>query len=385
MAPLRIAMVAAEPSGDQLGAPLMRALRRRLERVTFEGVGGEAMAAEGLVSRIPMERLGVMGLVEVVAHLPGLLRERRRLYSHWLVNPPDVFIGVDAPDFNLGLAARLRRSGVPTVQYVAPTVWAWRQSRVANLRKSVDLVLSIFPFEQTYLQDRGVEVEYVGHPLADHLPLEIDRARARDALALPGDVPVVAVLPGSRRSEMKALAEPFVETARWCHQRNPAIRFVTPLVGDTVAAIFTAIRRRVAPELPLQTVQGRSHEVLAAADVVLTASGTATLEALLCKRPMVVGYRVHWLTYFLARHLRLVKTPWVAMANILAGEELAPEFLQNRCNAAHLGPALLGLLYDQARAERVSARYRELHERLRCGSGETAAEAVASLLARKGR
>lgn len=382
MASLRIAMVAAEPSGDQLGASLIRALRHRFDRASFEGIGGQAMEAEGLVSRIPMERLGVMGLVEVVAHLPELLRERQRLYSHWRENRPDVFIGVDAPDFNLGLAARLRRAGIPTIQYVAPTVWAWRQNRVETLRKSVDLVLSIFPFEETFLRERGVEVAYVGHPLADQIPLEIDRACAREALGLPADAPVVAVLPGSRRSEMNALAEPFLGAARWCHQERPDIQFVTPLVGEAVAEIFAETRRRVAPELPVQTVRGRSHEVLAAADVVLTASGTATLEALLCKRPMVVGYRVHWLTYLLARYLRLVKTRWVAMANILVGEELAPEFLQGRCDAAHLGPALLQLLDDPARADFIRARYRECHERLRCDSSHEAAEAVATLLMR---
>lgn len=375
-------MVAAEPSGDQLGAALIRALRGHFGHAEFEGVGGEAMEAEGLVSRIPMDRLGVMGLVEVLVHLPALLRERRRLCSHWLEYPPDVFIGVDAPDFNLGLARQLRGSGVPTVQYVSPTVWAWRQSRVATLRQSVDLVLSIYPFEKTFLEQREIDVEYVGHPLADRIPLEVDRAAARAALDLPADDPVIAVLPGSRRSEMNLLAEPFLASAAWCHRRNKAIRLVTPLVGDTVAEIFHDTRRRVAPELPIRTVRGRSQEVLTAADVVLAASGTATLEAMLCKRPMIVGYRVHWLTYFLARHLRLVKTRWVAMANILAGEELAPEFLQGRCDASHLAPALLDLLEDRGRRAVIEARYRELHERLRCNAGESAAEAVAKLVAR---
>ena len=381
MTPLRIAMVAAEPSGDQLGAALMQALRGRFPSAAFEGVGGDAMAAEGLNSRIPMDRLGVMGLVEVLAHLPALLKERRDLGDHWTRNPPDVFIGIDAPDFNLGLAARLRKAGIPTVQYVAPTVWAWRESRVKTLRRSVDLVLSIFPFEEQFLQERGVNAVYTGHPLADRIPLDVDQAGARQALDLSPEGMIVALLPGSRRSEMEKLAGPFLETANWCHERRPGLRYVVPLAGDAVAAAFEQARSRFAPRLPLQTVRRRSHEVLAAADVALTASGTATLEALLTKRPMIVGYRVHQFTYLAARYLRLVKTPWVAMANILASEELAPEFLQTRCAAPFLGPALLALLDDPERRARIGGRYRVIHERMRCSSNQGGAAAVADLLA----
>ena len=339
------------------------------------------MAAEGLNSRIPMDRLGVMGLVEVLAHLPALLKERRDLGDHWTRNPPDVFIGIDAPDFNLGLAARLRKAGIPTVQYVAPTVWAWRESRVKTLRRSVDLVLSIVPFEEQFLQERGVNAVYTGHPLADRIPLDVDQAGARQALDLSPEGMIVALLPGSRRSEMEKLAGPFLETANWCHERRPGLRYVVPLAGDAVAAAFEQARSRFAPRLPLQTVRRRSHEVLAAADVALTASGTATLEALLTKRPMIVGYRVHQFTYLAARYLRLVKTPWVAMANILASEELAPEFLQTRCAAPFLGPALLALLDDPERRARIGGRYRVIHERMRCSSNQGGAAAVADLLA----
>jgi lipid-A-disaccharide synthase len=338
------------------------------------------MVAEGMVSRVPMERFSVMGLVEVLPHLPELMRERRKLVHHWIDNRPDVFIGVDAPDFNIGLARRLRKAGIVTVQYVAPTVWAWREGRVHGLRRSVDLVLSIFPFEEAFLRKHGVNATYVGHPLAACIPLEPDRQAARDALGLPADAPVLAILPGSRRSEMEALAAPFLEAAQWCLERRPDLRCVTPLVNDTVAAIFETERERVAPELPLTSARGQSHRVLAAADVVLTASGTATLEALLHKRPMVVGHRINPLTYFIARGLKLVKTPWVAMANIMAGEELAPEFLQRDCDVAHLGPAVLALFDDVERRGRIERRYRQIHEQMQGDPGDRAAQAIYDLI-----
>lgn len=376
----RIALIAAEPSGDQLGASLIRALKARFPDARFDGIGGEQMEAEGLVSRIPMERLSVMGLVEVVAHLPELVRVRNILADHWRADPPDLFIGVDAPDFNLGLARRLRRAGIKTVQYVAPTVWAWRQGRVRTLRASLDLVLSIFPFEEAFLREHQVPAVYVGHPLAQRIGLDPPRSEARAALGLEAEAPVLALLPGSRRAEVQALAEPFLKTALWCRERLPGLQCVTPLVNETVAANFAEARAAVAPELPLITTRGQSHQVLAAADVVLTASGTATLEALLHQRPMVVGYRVHWLSYFVARHLGLVKTPWVAMANILAGEPLAPEFLQGRCTPEHLGPAVLELFTDDERAAAIRRRYREIHEQMQCDSDKRVADAIEALL-----
>lgn len=379
----RIALVAAEPSGDQLGASLIRAVRMRYPEARFEGVGGETMAAEGCVSRIPLERLSVMGLVEVVAHLPELLRERKALVEHWRANPPDLFIGVDAPDFNLGLAKRLKEAGIKTAQYVAPTVWAWRQGRVRTLRESVDLVLSIFPFEEDFLRAHQVPVVHVGHPLAQRIGLDPPRAEARAALGLDGQGPVLALLPGSRRAEVEALAEPFLRTASWCRARLPGLQTVTPLASDAVAERFARTREAVAPDLPLITTRGRSHQVLAAADVVLTASGTATLEALLHQRPMVVGYRVHWLSYFIARHLGLVKTPWVAMANILAGEMLAPEYLQRRCTPEHLGPAVLDLFDDRQKAAAIRRRYRQIHEQMRCDTEKRLADALEALLTAK--
>lgn len=376
----RIAMVAAEHSGDMLGAGLIKALKERYPQATFEGVGGGAMEAEGLRSRIPMERLGVMGLVEVLVHLPELLRERKTLVDAWTRDPPDVFIGVDAPDFNLGLARRLRRAGIATVQYVSPTFWAWRQGRIGTLRESVDLVLCIFPFEADTLNQHGVKALYAGHPTAEELPLDPDRSAARGSLRLPQDGELIALLPGSRRREIESLAGPFLQAALWLHERRPNVRFVVPLVSNPIARLFEEKRKEYAPDLELDTVIGRSREVLAAADVVLTASGTATLETLLTKRPMVVGYRLHGLTWFLARSFRLVKSPWAAMANILAGEELAPEFLQHNCTAEKLGAALLEWLDDPVRAKTVAARYRQIHQEFKLGSSASAAAAVADLI-----
>ncbi|MEN8175219.1 MAG: lipid-A-disaccharide synthase [Pseudomonadota bacterium] len=380
---LRIALVAAEPSGDQLGAALMQALKERLPDVTFEGVGGAAMLAEGLSGRIPMEKLSVMGLVEVLVHLPELLRERRHLAGYWVDRPPDLFIGVDAPDFNLGLARRLREAGIPTVQYVAPTVWAWREGRTRTLKRAVDLVLSIYPFEKDFLREHGVNSAYVGHPLADSMPLETDREAARAALGLKDAQEVVALLPGSRRSEVNTLARPFIETARWLAERRPGMGFVTPAATPFLRQAMEVELARLAPELDILVLDRSAELALAAADVVLTASGTATLQALLSKRPMVVGYRMHALSYFIARAFRLVKTPYVAMANIMANEALAPEYLQNACQPANLGPALEAFLDDPQRMAEVRERYAAIHAGLRCDAADSAARAVVDLVARR--
>lgn len=377
---LRVGIVANEISGDRLGARLIQALRVRCPDAEFEGVAGEQMAAQGCRSLVPLEQLSVMGLVEILGHLPRLLGIRRRLFRHFRDNPPDLFIGVDAPDFNLGLARRLRRTGIKTVQYVSPTVWAWRAGRIKTLRQSVDLVLSIFPFEQPILESGGVPVRYVGHPLLEQIPPQVDQAAARRALGLAPHGVLIALLPGSRISEIQGLAADFLGAARWCRERRPDLAFVTPLASAPLRACFDEIRERVAPDLPLRLVDGASHQVLAAADLVLTASGTATLEALLHGRPMVVGYRLHPLSYFLAKHLGLVKVPHVAMANLLAGEELAPELIQHACNPEALGRALMGLLEDPGRQEEIRAAYARIQAEMRRAGTSGAAEAVLQLL-----
>jgi lipid-A-disaccharide synthase len=340
------------------------------------------MAAAGCESLVDQERLSVMGLVEVLRHLPEQLRIRRALGDHFIASPPDVFVGVDAPDFNLGLERRLRRCGIPTVHLVSPTVWAWRPGRVKGLRAAADLVLSIFPFEEPFLRRHQVPVHYVGHPLADEIPLAEDQPAARRDLGLPPESPVIALLPGSRRSEVAALARPMIETAAWCLARRPDLRFAVPLLSPRLRELFVRSLDDGAPHLPVTLVDGRSRAVIAAADCVLTASGTATLECLLLKRPMVVAYRLDPMTYRLVKALDLVKVPHVAMANLLVGRELAPEFLQERCRADLMGPVLLDYLGDPERVSRIKREYLRVHKELRRDAGREAAAAILDLLGR---
>jgi lipid-A-disaccharide synthase len=377
---LRVGIVANEASGDILGAALAREIRRRLPDARFVGVAGPRMQEAGCETLFAMERLSVMGLMEVLRHLRELLGLRRELVRYFIENPPDVFIGVDAPDFNLGLERRLRRAGIRTVHMVSPTVWAWRPGRVKTIRRSVDLMLSVFPFEETFLRRHGVPARYVGHPLADEIPVEIDRAAARDALGLPPVGSVVALLPGSRMGEIERLTRPFLETAQLCLAARADLRFVVPLVNARLRARFTEELGRIAPNLPVTLVDGRSREVLAAADVVLTASGTATLETLLSKRPMVVAYRVHPISYHLVKQLGLVKVPYIAMANLLAEQELAPEFIQERCRADLLAPAVLAFLDDPDGVAAIQAEYRRIHLGLRKDAAASAARAVLDLI-----
>lgn len=377
---MRIAIIAAEASGDLLGAGLMQALQQHYSDVCFEGIGGPRMQAVGIRTFEPMESLSVMGLVEVVKHLPHLLRLRKALGKRWLTDPPDLFIGVDAPDFNLSLERQLRQSGVPTVHYVSPTVWAWREGRVSKLHAAVDLLLTIFPFEQAFLEKHGINTAYVGHTLASEMPMEPDREAARRFLGIDNDVPVLAVLPGSRRSEVERLARPFLQTARACAEQLHGLHVVAPLVNESTLQLWQQQRDIHAPELEVLDSLHTSRQLLAAADVVLTASGTATFEALLSKRPMVVGYKLNALTYMIAKWLRLVKLEHVAMANLLAGEELAPEFIQSACEPENLVPAVMDFFLKPERVDTVKARYRQLHGELALDTNRLAAEAVMQLL-----
>ena len=384
MRPLRIGIVAAEPSGDLLAAGLMDALRELLPGVQFEGVAGPLMTASGIDEWASMDDLSVMGLFEVLQHLPRLLRLRAGLLQRWRDTPPAAFIGVDAPDFNLGVECRMRAAGVPTVHYVSPTVWAWRTRRVRKIRRAVDLLLTIFPFETGFLDRYQVPSHYVGHPLACDMPLQPDRTAARQALGLDPDAPVLAMLPGSRRGEVGRLARPFIETVVALREHLPDLQVVVPLVNETTRAIFEQVLRDVARELPVRVVLNASRAAVAAADVVLTASGTATLEGLLSKRPMVVGYKVQAATYAVARLFGLVKVKHVAMANLLADERLAPEFIQGECEIQHLLPPLLAFFQDPARREFIATRYRVIHEQLRMDTNREAARAVVELLRGRG-
>ncbi len=379
---LRIGIVANEPSGDLLGAALAAELRALVPDLQVTGVAGPRMLEAGCETLCPLERLSVMGLAEVLVHLPELLRLRRRLVEYFRGYPPAVFVGIDAPDFNLGLERRLRDAGIPTVHLVSPTVWAWRPGRVKGIRRAVDLMLCVFPFEESFLRDHGVPARFVGHPLADQIPLEVDRGAARAALGLAGAGPVIAILPGSRVGEVRHLAAPFIGAAALACASRPDLRFVVPLVNARLRALFESELKRLAPGLPVTLVDGRSREVIAAADCVLTASGTATLETLLLKRPMAVGYRVHPITYRLAR--RLVKVPYAAMANLLAGRELAPEFLQGRCRAELIAPVLLAFLDDSERVAAIVDEYARIHAGMRHDAARAAALAILELIGKAG-
>lgn len=381
MKPLRVALVAGEVSGDQLGAGLIRELRRQVGDATFVGVAGPLMLAEGCEGWARAERLAVMGLFEVLSHLPDLLSLRRQLRQRLLADPPDVFIGIDAPEFNLGLARQLKAHGLRTVQYVSPQVWAWRQGRVGSIARSEDLVLCLLPFEQQFYQDAGVRAEFVGHPLADQIPLEPDQAAARRQLGL-GPGPTVAVLPGSRVGEVSRLGRDFAGAIAWLAARRPSLQFVAPMANATVRQRFSAALQAEAPQISVRIVDGQAQLALAAADVVLVASGTATLEATLSKRPMVVAYRLGGLTSWLLRRFGLMKAPFFSQPNLLAGRAVVPELFQEQVTPESLGTSLLAQLDDHANREALGRLFTEIHLRLRRNASARAAEAILSLLPR---
>lgn len=373
--PLRVALVAGEASGDILGCGLMQAIKQRYPDAEFIGVGGARMEAEGLKSYFPMERLAVMGLVEVLGRLFELLGRRRQLARDLIAAQPDVFIGIDAPDFNLGLELKLRRAGVKTVHYVSPSVWAWRQKRVLKIREACDLMLTLFPFEAQFYDEHQVPVRFVGHPLADAIPQQADRAAAREALDLPPDEPVVALMPGSRGGEVARLGELFLDAAIRLRALRPGIRFLLPCA--------TPERRKqleqmlAGRDLPLTLLNGRSHEALAACDAVLIASGTATLEALLYKRPMVVAYRVAPLTYRILK--RLVKSPYISLPNLLAERLLVPELIQDAATPEALAQAVAPLI-DGGQVQ--TEGFDVIHRALRRDASLSAADAVLKLAGR---
>ncbi|OOZ42968.1 lipid-A-disaccharide synthase [Solemya elarraichensis gill symbiont] len=374
--PLTIAVVAAEPSGDLLGAALMVALKSRHADISFIGVGGPEMAAAGLHSRIPLEKLSVMGIFEVLPRLPELLKLRRNLRDWLIAQKPDIFIGIDAPDFNLGLARALKSEGIRTIQYVSPTVWAWKQKRVTKIRASVDMVLCLFPFEESFLHEHDVAATYVGHPMADQLPMEPDRRAARERLGLPEHARILALLPGSRSGEVERIAGPFLQTAVEVSDQLEGLHVVVPLVNKITRSLFEEKAAPFQTHLKLILVDRHAADVMAAADVVLLASGTATLQGLLSKRPMVVGYRLNVLTYALIRLFRMIKIPYVAIANLLCGEMLAPEFIQKRCRAELMTPAVLQMFGNDEHTSGIEQRYAEIHLQLRRDAAASAAEAV---------
>ncbi|WP_416339974.1 lipid-A-disaccharide synthase [Pseudomonas sp. BIC9C] len=372
MASLRIALVAGEASGDILGAGLMRALKARHPAVEFIGVGGPLMQAEGLTSYFPMERLSVMGLVEVLGRLRELLARRKKLVADLIAAKPDVFIGIDAPDFNLNIELKLRQAGIKTVHYVSPSVWAWRQKRVLKIREGCDLMLTLFPFEARFYEEKGVPVRFVGHTLADAIPLEADRAAARAELGLP-DGPLVALMPGSRGGEVGRLGALFLDTAQRLRALRPGVRFVMPCASAQRRAQLEELL--VGRDLPLTLLDGQSHLALAACDAVLIASGTATLEALLYKRPMVVAYRLAPLTFWILK--RMVKSPYISLPNLLAQRLLVPEFLQDDATVEALAQTLSPLIEG---GEEQTRGFDEIHRTLRLDASNQAADAVLNLI-----
>jgi lipid-A-disaccharide synthase len=377
---LCIALAAGEASGDTLGAGLIQALRARVPDATFVGVAGPRMIAAGCEPWYRVEELSVMGLAEVLRHLPRLLRLRRDLVERVAASGADVFVGIDAPDFNLPAAAALKRAGIPTVQYVSPQVWAWRQSRVTKVRAAVDLVLCVLPFETQFYEQHGVNAKFIGHPLADDIPLQVDKVAARVRLGLPPDRPLLAVLPGSRRNEVASLTVPFMGAAAWLQRERPELEVAVALVSEPIGALFrTTLGATELPRSP-QLITGNAREVLAAADVVLTASGTASLEALLLNQPMVVAYRIVPLTYWLVRQLGVARLPHFSLPNLLAGRAVVPEFVQKQVRPDVLGPALRNLLDGNSLVDDWYDVCTEIHHRLRRDASTAAAHEVLELV-----
>jgi lipid-A-disaccharide synthase len=378
--PLRVGLVAGEASGDTLGADLIHALRRQAPDTQFFGVAGPKMQSAGCESWEPAESLAVMGLFDVLRDLPRLVRLLARIKRMFLTARPDVFIGIDAPDTNLRLARGLHAAGIPTVQYVSPQVWAWRQGRARNIRESVDLVLCLLPFEKRFYDEHGIRAEFVGHPLADAIPENIDRAAARRALGLDLGASVVALLPGSRRGEVARLAADFAATARWLAAQRPALKFIAPMASAATRQIFSEVLKRDAPAVDVQLIDGQATTALSATDVVLVASGTASLEAALCKRPMVVVYRLGALSGWMIMKLNLVKSKFFAQPNLLADRRVVGEYFQNQIVPESIGAELLMWLDDTDRRVDLEREFSRIHADLRRGAGTRAAQAILELL-----
>jgi lipid-A-disaccharide synthase len=382
MSPIRYVVVAGEASGDILGANLIAHLKILQPNAIFEGIGGPLMEAQGFKTVVPMDRLSVMGLVEVLARLIELLGIRKRLYQSCLDNPPTAFIGIDSPDFNMPLARKLKKAGIPTVHYVSPSVWAWRQKRIFNIKKSVDLMLALFPFELPIYHEHNIPIVCVGHTLADEIPLDSDALEARDTLNLgPINGPVFGILPGSREGEVSRLAPLFVETMKRIKHKEPDAVFLMPAANAARRVQIESILEGANAEAIL--IDGQSRTVMAASDAILLASGTAALEAMLVKRPMVVSYRVNKLTYAIMS--RMIKVPYVSLPNLLANEALVPELLQDAATPDNLAIRLLQTWRSFNGDKTIQTKYLNLHKMLRKNAGETAAQAIISMLEEKAK
>lgn len=372
--PLTIALVAGETSGDILGAGLIRALKARHPDARFVGVAGPLMQAEGCEVWYEMEELAVMGIVEVVGRLRRLLTIRKDLTQRFTALRPDVFVGIDAPDFNITLEGNLKRAGIRTVHYVSPSVWAWRQKRVFKIGRNTDMVLAFLPFEKAFYDRFNVPCRFIGHTMADAMPLQPDKQAARRELGIADDAICLGLLPGSRGAEVEMLSADFLRAAQLLRQRYPALEIVVPLVNAKRRAQFEQIKAEIAPELPMHLLDGKGRQAMIASDAAILASGTAALECMLAKCPMVVGYRMKPVTFWLAK--RLVKTPYVSLPNLLAGRELVKELLQDECQPQTLAAALEPLLHAGAERDALLETFTQLHQQIRWNADEQAADAV---------
>ena len=372
---VRIAMVAGEASGDLLASHLISALKKKLPNVVFYGIGGPKMEGKGFVSWHSLEKLAVRGYAEVLRHYPELCGIRRDVRRRLLAEPPDVFIGVDAPDFNLDLEQSLKQHGIPSIHYVSPSIWAWRGKRIHKIGTAVSRILALFPFEPPLYEAEGIPVSYVGHPLADMLPVDDGRVGARELLDIPAQRPVFALLPGSRQSELRYMADTFIATARLIHSSLPESLFLVPLTTRETRLLFEeALYRCGAQDLPIRLLFGHAHEAMMASDVVLVASGTATLEAALLKRPMAIVYKMASFSHRLMK--RMGYLPYVGLPNILAGRFVVPEFIQSEASPENLAQALLNFYADKATCARIGDIFRELHLQLKQNTAEKAAQAI---------
>ena len=376
--PLKIAIVAGEMSGDVLGAGLIQAIEAQYPNTRFEGIGGQAMQAVGFKSLYPMEPLSVMGLVEVLGAYFTLKRCHSALIKHFIKNPPDVFIGIDAPDFNLSLERALKKKGIPTVHYVSPSIWAWRAGRLKKIVASADLMLTLLPFEEDCYKDAKIKTRFVGHPLAEKIPLYTNKDASKRRLGIKTEHRYIALLPGSRHNEVKRLAPVFLETAQWLLEQQPDLRFIVPLANKDIRKQFTEILEAQDTRLPIYLRDGDPHAVIAASEVVLVASGTATLETMLLKRPMVVAYRLAGLTYKIAKFL--VKTPYFALPNLLLRKPSIPEFIQHQATPEAMGEAILSYLDDTEKVKALEKQFNRIHLQLRQDGNRQAADAILGLI-----
>jgi lipid-A-disaccharide synthase len=374
------AIVVGEHSGDTLGAGLMSALLKHCPDAKFVGIGGPKMQALGFQSLYAMEELAVMGIVEVLGRLRRLLTVRKELVDYFTTNKPDVFIGVDAPDFNLTLEEKLKAKGIKTVQYVSPSVWAWREKRIFKIARATNMVLSLLPFEKAFYDKHQIPCTFVGHTLADDVPMFSDKSAARVKLGLPQDKKILAIMPGSRGGELARLVEPFLQTALQLHTNDSELYFVAPMITEKRLQQFNDMKAKIAPDLPVTTFVNQTQDVMAAADCLMIASGTVTLEAALIKRPMVVVYKVNWLTYYLIR--KMIKLKWFSLPNLMVNKELIPELIQLNVDAENIYPLIHERLYqDQTH---LIETFTQIHLELKQNASEKSADAIIALMTTEG-